>query len=185
MTPKDNGSDSSNESNDIINNLIENMLRIDTWHKVVMFIVLSTWFALVWDFVANKASHTTGVFTTFSGANKRPVLFAEDLVFINELIKKYPDANISVIEISYLAGIASKPLSNLNTTDKVVILKSGIPIAAVLMSPDTPAEAKAEIQRYFKGNDNISPTIPLTPNAQPNPSTPLPSRSPLAIPRGN
>lgn len=185
MIPKDNGSDNSNESNDIINNLIENMLRIDTWHKVVMFIVLSTWFALVWDFVVNKASNTTGVFTTFSGANKRPVLFAEDFIFINDLIKKYPDANISVIEVSYLAGIASKPLSDINTTDKVVILKSGIPIAAVLMSPDTPAEAKAEIQRYFKGNDNISPTIPLTPNAQPNPSTPLPLRSPLVKPRGN
>lgn len=185
MTPKDNDSNNSNDSNDLINTLVENMLRIDTWHKVVMFIILSTWLALVWDFVVNKASNTTGVFTTFTGTNKRPVLFAEDLVFINDLIKRYPDANISVIEVSYLAGIAGKPLSNLNTTDKVVILKSGIPIAAILMSPETPAEAKAEIQRYFKGNDNISPTIPLTPNAKPNTLTPLPSRSPLAIPRGN
>lgn len=175
----------NNDYNDLVTNLVNTLLRIDTWHKVAMFIILSTWFALVWDFVVNKASNTTGVFTTFSGANKRPVLFAEDLVFINDLIKRYPDANISVIEVSYLAGIASKPLSDINTTDKVVILKSGIPIAAILMSPETPAEAKAEIQRYFKGNDNISPTIPLTPNAKPNTPTSLPSRSPLAIPRGN
>ena len=182
MRRKDND---SNDSTDLINTLVENMLRIDTWHKVVMFIILSTWLALVWDFVVNKASNTAGVFTTISRANKRPVLFAEDVVFINDLIKRYPDANISVIEVRYVAGIASKPLIDFSTANKVVILKSGTPTAAILMSPSTPAEAKAEIQRYFKGIDNISPPIPLTPNAQPNPFTPLPSRPPLAIPRGN
>lgn len=187
-----NNSDPEDRPRHWLTDLLEVLMRIDTWHKVGMFIILSTWLALVWDFVANKGATQREYLTTFVGASKRPVLFAEDYVFINNLLKKYPNSDISVIEVNYLAGIASKPLTDINTADRVVLNKSGVPIAAILMSRNTPQAAKDEVLRYFKGNDNISPEVPLTPptptgkpNAKLNPATASPISSPLAVPRGN
>lgn len=158
-------------SSNFLSSVISTLLKVDTWHKVGMLIILTTWLALVYDFIANKAQNSRELFTTFAGASRRPVLFAEDYKFINALLKKYPKANISVIEVKYLAGIEGLPLTDLNKTDRVILNKSGVPIAAILISPTSPPEAKAEIQRYFKGNDNISPQVPL----DDNPDTPKPS----------
>lgn len=177
---------SNGDSNNFLLDILHWFLKVDSWRQLINILILTTWFTFVYDVVVNKGEYQRGIFTTFVGASRRPVLFAEDYTFINELLKKNPDANISVIEVTYLAGVASKPLTDLTKTEKITLNKAGVPVAVVLISPTTPPAVKGELKRYFIGNENLGPVVPFkeTPNADGkfNPAITRPSRPTVAEP---
>lgn len=174
MTPKDNGSKDSDSN--VFSEVLEGILQIKTWKQLVFVVIVGMMIALGWDWAYNGAKNQRELVTTFVNAGSRPVLFPEDFKFLNDLLFRYPNAKLSVVQVEYVAGVPGKPLRDITKSEKVVLLRGGVPIAVILISKDSPPVVKKEIADYFLGNTNDTPSVPLIEqsNDKPQPAPPLP-----------
>jgi hypothetical protein len=174
MTPNDKGSKDSDSN--IFSEFLQGILQIQTWKQLVFVIIISIIGALGWDWVYNGSKNQRELVTTFVNAGSRPVLFPEDFKFLNDLLSRYPNAKLSVVQVEYVAGVPGKPLRDITQSEKVVLLRGGVPIAVILISKDSPPVVKKEIADYFLGNTNDTPSVPLIEqsNDKPQPAQPSP-----------
>ena len=182
MTPKDN--DSKDSDSNIFAEFLHGVLQIQTWKQLVFVVIISIIGALGWDWVYNGSKNQRELVTTFVNAGSRPVLFPEDFKFLNDLLARYPNAKLSVVQIEYVAGVPGKPLRDITQSEKVVLLRGGVPIAVILISKDSPPVVKKEIADYFLGNTNDTPSVPLIEqsNDKSKPTQPSPSGQELDKP---